>query len=101
MKKKKIIITNRKRFTAFVAVCVLLVCMVCMTTFNKRTSVYAQGVSEVALVEVTRGDTLWSIAKQYKQENQDTRDMIDDIKEYNKLTSSSICVGDVLYIPNP
>jgi len=55
-------------------------------------------------ITVSSGDTLWSIAK-YEQDNnlyfedKDVRDIIDEIKFLNNLSSSNLSIGDKLSIP--
>ncbi len=48
---------------------------------------------------VSSGDTLWSIAKEYKAENVSTSEFVYKIKKTNNMTSSDINVGDLLIIP--
>ncbi|ODP30074.1 hypothetical protein PTI45_00527 [Paenibacillus nuruki] len=50
-------------------------------------------------VVVHAGDSLWSIAKEYKSVQTDTRDYIAQIRSENQLDSSEIQAGDVLVIP--
>lgn len=49
-------------------------------------------------VEVQTGDTLWTIAEQYMQENDDRNDYIQELKEMNHLQSDTIHAGDYLTI---
>lgn len=97
--KKRIIITNKKRFITFICMCLALITAFCFMLFTKHASVaFAQ--QNMATVYVQPGDTLWSIAKEYKAEKADIRDVIDDIMEYNHLQSAVIYTGDKLIIPN-
>ena len=48
---------------------------------------------------VTKGDTLWSIAEQSLPEGRDIREYINEIRNWNKLSSSNIKEGQVLEIP--
>lgn len=48
---------------------------------------------------VERGDTLWKIAVNYGPDSIDTRDYIDELKRFNRLESSSIFEGQILYLP--
>ena len=55
-------------------------------------------------VAVSNGDTLWNIAKLEQENNsyykgKDVRDIIQDIKNVNNLSSSNLKVNQVLEIP--
>lgn len=50
-------------------------------------------------VVVHSGDSLWSIASEYKSAQTDTRDYIAEIRSENQLATSEIQAGDVLVIP--
>ena len=58
---------------------------------DKNTTLYFE-------VIVEKGDTLWTIADQYN-ENQDLRRLIYEIKKLNKLKQTSIYPGQKLVIP--
>lgn len=47
---------------------------------------------------VSKDDTLWSIAEQYKMPNQDIRDYIDKIKELNNMETATIYEGQAITI---
>ena len=49
---------------------------------------------------VKEGDTLWSIASEYKPEGRRVDEFVYDIKKLNGLESSMINAGAVLVIPN-
>ena len=50
-------------------------------------------------ITVHSGDTLWSIAKEYGDENTDVRETIDDIKRINHMKNSTVIVGQAIKIP--
>ncbi|MWV42257.1 LysM peptidoglycan-binding domain-containing protein [Paenibacillus sp. HJL G12] len=50
-------------------------------------------------VVVSKGDTLWEIAVDYKPKDMDTRAYIRIIKKTNHLKTSGIEAGDVLSLP--
>ncbi|WP_248925574.1 LysM peptidoglycan-binding domain-containing protein [Paenibacillus hamazuiensis] len=77
-------------------------------TFSALVTVYASGESasvktsgtaETRSVVVMPGDTLWSIASANKTRDQDIRTYIDKIKEANKLKSSVLKEGQLLFLP--
>lgn len=49
-------------------------------------------------IELEYGDSLWSIAEEYKLEGTSTQDYIDEIKEINNLTSDTIHKDQYLVI---
>lgn len=60
---------------------------------------YGDGEQELIDIKVVSGDTLWSIAKKYTDENTDIRKTINVIAKLNDLHSSEIYPGDVLKVP--
>jgi hypothetical protein len=54
-------------------------------------------IPKYSTIVVSKGDTLWSIAKLYNFDSQDIRSKIDEIKELNKI-SSNIKIGQELKI---
>ncbi|ALN97800.1 putative LysM domain protein [Bacillus phage vB_BpuM-BpSp] len=57
------------------------------------------GTEKVA-VEVESGQTVWDIAKEYKNEKVDYDSMVKEIKSINNLNdNSTINVGEIIYVP--
>ena len=50
-------------------------------------------------VEVSEGDTLWTIADRFTDNSVDIRNTIYKIREFNCLNTSEIYPGDVIIIP--
>lgn len=48
---------------------------------------------------VTKGDTLWSVAREYKPNGMTTGEYVYKIRRANNMNTSEIKVGDVLIIP--
>ena len=94
--KKRIGITNKKRFTAFLAIVLILTCC----GFSSVKS-YVSGGSQVEWISVfvAPGDTLWNIAAANNPGNRDLRTLVHEIKKYNGLSSNTIHAGDKLVIP--
>lgn len=53
----------------------------------------------MATINVTEGDTLWSIARSSLPEGRDIRDFIHELREVNQLTGANIITGQQLMIP--
>ena len=49
---------------------------------------------------ISKGETLWSIAGEYKGKNEDIRQYIYDIKKLNNMTDSTVYPGQVIKIKN-
>ena len=48
---------------------------------------------------VNYGDTLWSIANEYKSDEYSTGEFVYEIKKINSMSTSEINVGDLIIIP--
>lgn len=94
--KKKTVIKNKKRFTAFlVTVLVLFSC----GFSSVRNHAFADNEPKTVSVIVSAGDTLWDIAKKNNPNKKDVRHLVHEIIEYNHLTSGTIYAGNELLIP--
>ena len=62
-------------------------------------SLYSKSSTHTQSVIVEQGQTLWSIASKYKNENEDSRNFIAKVREINQLSSSSLREGQEIYIP--
>ncbi len=94
-KKRKMKITNKRRFTMFVLTMLILTC--CGFTSIKNN--VKANEKEYIYVVVSSGDTLWDIASQNNPENKDVRKIVQNIKKHNDLKSNVIYSGDTLKIP--
>ncbi len=86
-----------KERAMFFTVCALLVC-ICMSYFTIRPE-SRETYSDCPSYAVVYGDTLWSIANEYKSDDVSTGEFVYMIKKANDLTSAEIAAGDVLIIP--
>lgn len=65
---------------------------------------FSHGENNYKTIYVAKGDTLWSIAKEEKENNpyyesKDIRDIINNIKTINKLKNSDLFTNQKLIIP--
>lgn len=98
MKKKRLVIANKFRFTVFMVCTFLLLFSVVGTAIGINTAQSAQ-ITEYHQVYVQSGDTLWSLANQYGAKNVDKRKIIYEISSLNNLDNNYIYPGQKLKVP--
>lgn len=94
-------IVNKKKFIRSTSITIGLIIFLILMLANISFSHTEVNYKEIA---ISSGDTLWSIAKYEKNnndyfENRDIRDIVDEIKYLNNLTNSNLNIGDKLSIP--
>ena len=50
-------------------------------------------------IQIKDGDTLWDIAKEYKEDSENTEHMLRKIKGLNGMFTDNICSGEKILIP--
>ncbi len=95
---KRYRIVNKFRFTLFVTVCILLLVGVVGSVFGYYD---AKGFQDPEYVEiiVSRGDTLWDLARAYGPANTDTRQVVFEICRHNDVSAQSLRPGQHIEIP--
>lgn len=63
------------------------------------TGATASKISDTECYRVSRGDTLWEIASECNTQDDDVRDIMDDIMKLNDMKSAELHVGDIIIIP--
>jgi len=94
-------IVNIKKFVRSVLIIVGIV--ICIGLFIGNIS-FSHVEKQYKTIYVDSGDTLWSIAKEQKENNsyyeeKDIREIVDNIKAVNKLSGSNINENQKLIIP--
>lgn len=84
-------IVNKKRFVISITILIALI----ITLFSNCSA--GKKVETEDLV-VSAGDTLWSIACEYKKSGQDVREYIYELRQLNNLNDCVIYPGQVLKI---
>lgn len=102
VRRARICQLQRKAVLAFGAV-LLLICGVLLGSniFGASSSNASDGdmlYKYYTSVEVQPGDTLWTIADKYMQDETDRADYIQELKEMNHLQNDSIHAGDYLTV---
>lgn len=94
---------RRKIFLTVLTVCIALTCAL---SYNALVTKASNDISDVSYkyftsIEVASGDTLWSIAEEYKDDQfyASTKEYVDEVMHMNHLTSSNIVAGQSLIIP--
>lgn len=87
------IIKNKFKFIRSVTIIVFLLITLFSTSIAK-TNIEAETISYI----VCKGDTLWTIAKDYKEDGKNIRQYVYEIKELNNMTNSNIYEGQILKI---
>lgn len=82
------IIKNKFKFIISVTIIVFLLITLFSTSIAK-TNTEAETISYT----VCKGDSLWTIAKEYKVDNKDIRQYIYELKKLNNITTSNIYEG--------
>lgn len=96
--KKRLVIKNRARFTLFIILAAALL-NVAVFAFLMPGRTNADISHKTELVSVAPGDSLWSIASTYADDNTDVREMIYRIKQLNNLSSADLLVGQTISVP--
>jgi len=98
MRARKYRVVNKTRF--IISMVILTVFFI--SFFSLMTNTYkAYAIKEVEYLEVivNSGDTVWDIAKEYRNEKQDVRELVYIILEVNEIENSMIYKGQKIRIP--
>lgn len=96
---KKYRIVNETRFLLFI---VLVLYIGLVPFYFLRSYNRVEGSSDHINYEevyIDKGDTVWDIALKYKPNKYDVRDMVAEIRDFNKLEDLFIKPGEVIKIP--
>ena len=94
-------IVNMKRFIKSIVLMFLFLGVISFIFINKS---YSYNETTYKKIYVSTGDTLWTIAKNERNNNEyfynkDIRDVVLELKNINKLKDSNLKVGQELNIP--
>ncbi|MDD4088946.1 MAG: LysM peptidoglycan-binding domain-containing protein [Tissierellia bacterium] len=90
-------VSDVMKFKRFMFLSLLLISII---TFTSITSIkaYSKDIPQFDYVRVQHGDTLWSIASDYA-DNEDIRQVVYEISELNNIHNNPIHIGDIIKIP--
>ena len=90
-------VANKKRFSIFVAVVVLMTIALLFVVANATDKPEVVGYNTYV---VSNGDTLWDIAKTSNgYDHVDTREIVYTIRTASGLDTADVYVGDVVQVP--
>ena len=95
---KRYRVESKARFSLFIIISLLII-IGSITMFFRPIYVAGSTEPEFDTIKVKHGDTLWSIASIYADENTDMRMFIYDISKLNGITGNEIIPGQELKIP--
>ena len=87
-------IVNKKRFVLSISIFLVIIISIFNLCFAKTIEVETEEEEYV----VQTGDTIWSIAGEFKNNNQDIRNYIYELRNLNNLDDCIIYPGQVLKI---
>ena len=97
-KHRKYRVANKGRFTAFVAITLVLMAFIVSSALGYNT---ASGAStkEFVQVKVESGDTLWALAQEYGPADMDVRTVVYQICQLNGISAKDLQPGQYITIP--
>lgn len=100
MKKNKVIKINLKKF---IRALVIVIGITILITFLATKSIYSYEKLKTKTIYTNKGDTLWNIALDEKENNKyykdkNIREIVYDIKQINNMQDSIILPGEALKI---
>ena len=95
-------IVNKIKFIK--SILIILLAIICFSLILNKSSFSFEETKYKSLI-ISNGDTLWSIAKEEKNnndyfKNKDIRDVVYELKCINNLNDSNLKIGEKLIIPN-
>ena len=87
----------RKQRSAFLLVLTVIVVMMAHAAFSKPDNIFDE--YNVMSVTVQPGDTLWSIAQEYKPEGTDLREFVYELAANNGIKNCNIECGQIIFVP--
>lgn len=101
MKRKKIKIVSKFRFTTSLSCLLIIVFTMISSVFAiyNRVEGYQEKHREYIEVYIDYGDTIWQLAREFSPLNKDIRKTIYEISQINDLDTYDIYPGQIIKIP--
>ncbi len=89
-------IVNKRKFTKsiLILIFIIVITIICISQIFNKPKYNIETIDYI----VSKNETLWGIAEQYKMPDQDARDYIDKIKELNNMKTATIYEGQAITI---
>lgn len=89
-------IVNKRKFikSIITLIFIIIITFICLSQIVNKEEIETSQIQYT----VSKGETLWDIAKEFKQDGQDIREYIYEVKKINNMTSSMIYEGQVITI---
>lgn len=87
----------RRQRSAFLMVLMVVVLMMAHGAFSKPDNISDE--YNVVSVTVEYGDTLWSIANEYKPAGKDLREFVYELAANNGIKNCEIVCGQTIFVP--
>ena len=88
--------TRKKKPNKFKIIRTLTILLIIL--YALFSNVIAKEERELIDYTVCQGDTIWSIAKEHKEEDQDIREVVYEIQKINNLVNKDLSDGQVIKI---
>jgi cell division protein YceG involved in septum cleavage len=98
-------VTHHKKLLRFVCLSILIIialsfgAMIQAYAFSGETDNHLSTTSKLQMIDVGRGETLWSIASAHAPKNEDTRSYINKLMKVNGMKNTILQQGQILYLP--
>ena len=91
-------IANRFRFTLFVALTIIILTVIANFMLGYGIADSAT-MPEYIEIEISNGDTLWSIAEKYMPDDVDIRKSVYELGKLNQITAEELTAGMTILVP--
>jgi len=98
IRMKRYRVKNKFRFTVFM-VTVLLLMSALFSYVTGMADVEGEPVEKFETIQIYSGDTMWTIAENYKPEKMDIRDYVNMICRENDLKAGDLVEGQIIKVP--